>query len=96
MDAKSQERLNNILTRDPHELNEDERAFLRARRGYLKKSQLEEYKEVINSDPEPKTPLETWKELYRQAKELGYKGKRVKREELEKFISERANNPFIR
>lgn len=96
MDKVSQERLDEILSKDPEELNEDQKSFLRARRGYLKKSQLEEYKSVINDSPKEQTPLESYTELLEQAKSLGYVGKRLKRRELEAFIKERANNPFIR
>lgn len=48
MDQRSQEYLNTILAKDPDVLNQSEISFLRARRDYLKKSQLEEYKSVLS------------------------------------------------
>ena len=47
MDQKSQEYLNEILTKNPEELSESEIIFLRARRSYLKNTQLDEYKTVL-------------------------------------------------
>ena len=48
MDPRSQERLDNILKKDPTTLTQEEIGFLRARRIYLKKIQLEEYASVLN------------------------------------------------
>ena len=48
MDPQSKEYLDKILAKDPDTLNEYEIKFLRARRDYLKKSQLDEYDSVIN------------------------------------------------
>ena len=50
MDDRSQIFFNEILKKNPDELNEDEVIFLRSRRSYLKKSQLEEYQDVINKE----------------------------------------------
>lgn len=47
MDLRSQEYFDSILKKEPEALNQDEKTFLWARRGYLKKSQLEEYEDVI-------------------------------------------------
>ena len=47
MNPDFQEVLNKILAKTPEELNEQEKAFLRARSSYLKKAQLEEYAEVL-------------------------------------------------
>ncbi|MCR4324178.1 MAG: hypothetical protein NUV69_00615 [Candidatus Curtissbacteria bacterium] len=52
MDPRSQEYLDKILTKEPEALNASEIGFLRARRSYLKKAQLEEYDSVLN----PKAP----------------------------------------
>lgn len=49
MDQKSQEYLSEILTKNPEELSKDEITFLRARRSYLKNTQLEEYKSVLTA-----------------------------------------------
>ena len=54
MDQKSQEYFDKILKKDPETLNKDEIAFLRARRSYLKKSQLEEYASVLETKPAEK------------------------------------------
>ena len=51
MDEKSQELLNTILAKDPSTLNPNEISFLRARRSYLKKIQLEEYNSILETKP---------------------------------------------
>lgn len=48
MDQKSQERLDNILKKNPEDLTTEEIKFLKARRTYLKKSQLKEYDKILN------------------------------------------------
>ena len=48
MDLKSQEILESILKKEPRELNEEEIAFLKARRSYVKESQLAEYESVLH------------------------------------------------
>ena len=48
MNPEAQEVLNKILAKTPEELNEQERAFLKARSSYLKKAQLEEYDSILN------------------------------------------------
>lgn len=53
MDPKSQEYLNTILTKEPKALSQDEVLFLRARRSYLKKAQLEEYEDILNPKTKP-------------------------------------------
>lgn len=50
MDNASQERLNQILTKNPNDLTEDEKGFLRARKTYLKAVQVEEYESVLNEN----------------------------------------------
>lgn len=47
MNPEAQEELNRILKIEPKELNADEIGFLRARRSYLKQSQLDEYASVL-------------------------------------------------
>ena len=53
MDQRSQEYLDAILKKEPETINESEKAFLRARRSYLKKAQLEEYDSVLNPKTKP-------------------------------------------
>lgn len=55
MNPEAQEVLNKILAKEPTVLTEDEAKFLRARRDYLKKSQLEEYVAVLNPKVENQT-----------------------------------------
>ncbi|MEK7180327.1 MAG: hypothetical protein AAB706_02530 [Patescibacteria group bacterium] len=57
MNFEAQEYLNKILTKNPSELTEDEKGFLKARSSYLKDSQLKEYESVLN--PENQTSVET-------------------------------------
>lgn len=52
MNPEAQARLNEILKKDPSVLTEEEVAFLKARRGYLKQAQREEFKSVL----EPNLP----------------------------------------
>lgn len=47
MDSKSEAYLEEILKKPMRELTENEKSFLRARRGYLKESQREEYKRIL-------------------------------------------------
>lgn len=54
MNPEAQERLDEILKKDPETLTQEEIGFLRARRSYLKKSQEEEYASVLETKP-PKT-----------------------------------------
>ena len=56
MDKRTQEYFDKILTKAPGSLNTEEVAFLRARRSYLKKSQLEEYDSILN--PKVEVPEE--------------------------------------
>ena len=51
MDPRSQEYFNKILEKPIEELNENEKAFLKARISYLKKSQVAEYDSVLNPEP---------------------------------------------
>lgn len=57
MDQKSQEIFDSILLKDPDQLSESEIVFLRARRSYLKKAQLQEYKSVLQSKKERQTSV---------------------------------------
>lgn len=55
MDQTSQEYFDKIVAKDPDTLSQQEIDFLRARRSYLKKVQLEEYDKVLN--PKAKPPV---------------------------------------
>jgi|SRR3989304_1352544 len=95
-DAKTY--LDQILAKNPDSLTEPERIFLRARRGYLKSSQLEEYKSVLEAeepnrelaepdgyDGQPPTYLST-KDLKAKAEGLGIDIKGKNRQEIEDLI----------
>lgn len=53
MNPEAQVVLDNILKKDPETLTREERDFLRARRGYLKKAQTAEYQEILEMQEEP-------------------------------------------
>lgn len=88
MNPEAEALLEEILKIDPESLTEDQKAFLRARRYYLKSSQVEEYKSVLNLEVEKDE--ENYEDLLNRAKELGYAGKRIKRAELEAFIESKS------
>lgn len=52
MDLRSQEILNAILVKSLEELTPEDKVFLKARRSYLKKSQLIDYESILNPEPE--------------------------------------------
>lgn len=93
MNPEAQAVLDEILRKDPEALTLEERLFLRARRSYLKKSQLEEYKDILNEVEEPAKKrdgaIASYNELYTRARNLGYEGKRISRPKLEAFIKEK-------
>lgn len=95
MNKEAQERLDEILKKEPEALTSEDKAFLRARRSYLKKAQLEEYSLVLESDEISSINKISFQELLRQAKEMGFTGRNVKRGQLERWIAEHNNNPFI-
>ena len=72
MDKRTQEYFDKLIAKSPESLTTEEIAFLRARRSYLKKAQLEEYDEILNPKVEEKSPI-TRKELEVKALELGIK-----------------------
>lgn len=88
MNPESQAFFDSILKKDPTELTANEISFLRARRDYLKKSQLEEYHDVMfpNKEAHDGNKSDSYRELLNKAKELGYNGKLVKAEVLEEYI----------
>lgn len=53
MNPEAQAVLDDILKKTPEELSPEEIAFLRARRSYLKKSQLDEYSDVLEAKAKP-------------------------------------------
>jgi hypothetical protein len=86
MDEKSQEYLRKILLKDVQLLTSEEIKFLKARRSYLKQSQLDEYKSVI--EVKEQSSLVSYGKLLKQAKALGYNGPRIRRAQLEAYIKE--------
>lgn len=107
MNPEAQERLEELLKLDPASLNAEQKAFLRARRTYLKESQEEEYASVLDEkevaveegNQEGEQPAVSYPQLLARAKELGYTGGRVKRPVLEQFITnaeeeQKKQNPF--
>ncbi len=57
MNPEAKEILDKILAKSPQVLTEDEIGFLRARRTYLKPSQIEEYKSVLGDQTSQKEPV---------------------------------------
>lgn len=55
MDERSQERLATILSKDKISLVDEEVRFLRARRSYLTKAQVEEYHDILDPKVERQT-----------------------------------------
>lgn len=53
MNPEAQEYLDNILKKNPEGLSNEEIKFLKARKSYLKNTQLEEYASVLNPKPNP-------------------------------------------
>ena len=51
MDDRSRKHLDSILIKQPEELTQEEQAFLRARRTYLTRTQLEDYITILNQTP---------------------------------------------
>lgn len=104
MNPEAQKRLDEILKINPVDLTPEQKAFLKARRTYLKKSQAEEYASVLNEKVEQveEEKVEnglSYPQLLTRAKELGYTGGRVKRPQLEKFVADaeeekKKQNPF--
>lgn len=77
MNPEAKEYLEKILNKTPESLNEHEIRFLKARSGYLKKAQLEEFESVLKVKlPEPEKEPEVLDDkmtiAYRkEANELG-------------------------
>jgi len=53
MDEISQKTLDNIVVREPHELNKANIDFLRARRSYLSPEQLDKFEDVLAPKKKP-------------------------------------------
>jgi hypothetical protein len=101
MNPEATEYLNKILQKNPSALSETEKVFLRARRGYLKDVQIEEYKEVLDAKHvvEKAKPVENHDEemveaYKKEAKGLGLKfAKDITKDELISMIkSKKASN----
>lgn len=50
MDTQSQERLQQLLLKEFESLTEDDKAFLRARRGYLTRTQKKDYADILGEE----------------------------------------------
>ena len=59
MNQEAQERLNKILQKSPETLNIEEIGFLRARRSYLNKMQLEDFASILETKPPVKETVKT-------------------------------------
>lgn len=68
MNPEAQAFLDAILKKNPEELNSEEKGFLRARRSYLKKSQLDEYESVLEEKKTKPLITETVKKHARTTK----------------------------
>lgn len=91
MNKEAQEVLNNIVKKEPHELTEADKGFLRARRSYLSTEDMERFADVLSetdaeTTDEPEGP--TYQELVEEAKALGIKTHRKKAQELKELIAE--------
>lgn len=104
MNPEAEALLKKILDKDLNDLTSFDKDFLRARRSYLTKEELNKYKAILKLKdepiaPEPEIKAEpapfteeakpiTYNELLVKAKELGYAGPRISRARLEAFIEE--------
>ena len=94
MDALSQERLNEILTKDVSELSAEDRGFLRARRDYLNAEEAHKYESVLSGssqsasdEDDDNSPKLDRNALLAEAKELGIKGaNRMKTEQVKAMV----------
>lgn len=57
MNPEAQAELNRILQKGPDNLNPEEAVFLKARKTYLNKMQLEDYAGVLETKPPVKEPV---------------------------------------
>lgn len=91
MDELSKKRFDEILEKPVAELTNDDKIFLKARRGYLKGDQVKIYEDVIEEKVTPEAPVTakepTLKELKTRAAELGIDHKGKKKEEIQVAIS---------
>lgn len=89
MDQKAQAYLASLVTKDVAELNDYQKAFLRARRSYLTDEQTEKFASVLNDKPAKENKLEEYQALTKQAKELKLAiPKGTKLDDLRTMVSE--------
>lgn len=91
LDERTLQILEDILSKDVNDLIYNDKAFLKARSGYLTSHEREMLKNILSEElvaPEPEQEAgPTYKELQSRAKSLGMvKTTAVSREELEAFI----------
>lgn len=91
MNQEAQDILDRVVKKDIVELTPFDIAFLRARRMYLTAEDKEKFKDVLKGknkkESEPQTNQKTYKELQKEAKELGLPYKGASFDELEVAIS---------
>lgn len=92
MDELSQNKLQNILKKEPLALTDNDKSFLRARQSYLNSNQRKNYAEVLGEEVEPEeaTPnlgrSRSYRALQGRARELGLPFIGVTREDLERSV----------
>ncbi len=92
MDELSAKRLGELVSKEPAALNEDEVAFLRARRSYLNEEQLAVFDEVLGGE-NAERPLERFSkvELQQLADSLGVDSSDLNKNELIAAIRDKQN-----
>lgn len=103
LDPEVRNKLYALVKLEPAALTEANAAFLRARRSYLTKEQVEKFKDILweeypgqnkgmkkgEGKPETVQAKESYKSLQERAAKLGIKAVGVKRDELEKLVAEK-------
>lgn len=72
MNKEAWDVLNKIILKEPHELTETDRGFLKARRSYLTEDQCEKFRGILN-EKEKEENSEELEDLREEAKKLGIK-----------------------
>lgn len=90
MNTEAQQLLNSILQKQLQDLTDDDKRFLRARQSYLNPIQLQTYKDflVVSKDYSEIRLQVSYSDLLKQAKEMGYKGPKMKFGELSAWIDQ--------
>ncbi len=90
MNKEAQEIFDNLLRKPQDQFSEDDKAFLRARRGYLTKAQVEEFAPILEEAPqEPTEPELTVAQLKEKLTELNVEfNPKAKKPELQALLAE--------